>query len=104
MASVPIVSIHMGLAIAVGYNGVDDEGGRVDGMAVSELEHNEGHTLPRLMSRFCWFCVVSLQKKEKNGRNLCVVSILLVLVVEFLCSGYCVVLCGDEEPRVTRLN
>ena len=56
----------MGLAIAVGYNGVDDEGGRVDRMVVSELEHNKGHTLPRLMSRFCWFCVVSLQKKRKK--------------------------------------
>ena len=104
MASVPVVSIHMGLAIAVGYNRVDDEGGRVDRMAVSELEHNEGHTLPQLMSQFRWFCVVSLQKKEKNQRNLCVVSILLVLVVEFLCSRHCVVLCGDEEPRVTQLN
>jgi len=59
----------MGLAKAVGYNRVDDEGGRVDGMAVSELEHNEeGHTLPRLMSRFCWFCVVSLQKKKRKNR------------------------------------
>jgi len=57
----PIVGIHVGLAKAVGYNGVDDEGGRVDWMAVLELEHNEeGHTLPRLMSRFCWFYVVSL--------------------------------------------
>jgi len=64
------VGIHVGLAKAVGYNGVDDEGGRVDGMAVSELEHNEeGHTLPRLMSRFCWFCVVSLQKKKKRKKR-----------------------------------
>jgi len=61
----PVVGIHVGSEKTVGYNGVDDEGGRVDVMAVSELEHNEeGHTLPRLMSRFCWFCVVSLQKKK----------------------------------------
>ena len=88
----PVVGIHVGSEKTVGYNGVDDEGGRVDVMAVSELEHNEeGHTLPCLMSWFCWFCVVSLQKK--NGCNLCalllIASILLLLVVEFLCSGHC---------------
>ena len=61
----PVVGIRVGSEKTVGYNGVDDEGSRVDVMAVSELEHNEeGHTLPRLMSRFCWFCVVSLQKKN----------------------------------------